>query len=125
MLTLYVKGVKKTFCYYRLPINAILTLKPKYGHLLLMTSSKFVHYFQLNETPIEIAFYRSHKNIVKLLLANNCDIRFYNVIIIDIININAPISGENKQRKISNCCSQFNGNGIGEKKSCNLVHLLF
>ena len=96
MLTLHVKRVRKTFCNYRLQKNAILTLKPRYDHLLLKTSLKFVYYFQWNETPIEIAFYRGHENIVKLLLVNSCDIEFYNAIIIDNIDIIAPISEETK-----------------------------
>ena len=57
--------------------------------------SDFFYYFQRNQTPLEIAFYRGHENIVKLLLANNCEIGFYNVIIIYNIGITAPISGEN------------------------------
>ena len=67
--------------------------------------SDFSYYFQSNQTPIEIAFYSGHENIVKLLLANNCDMEFYNVIIVDIINITSLISGDNSQRKLSICFS--------------------
>ena len=91
-----------------------------------MNIAKLIYYFQRNQTPIEIAFYGGHEDIVKLLLANNCDIGFYNVIIIDNIDITAPISGDNSQRNFSICLSHFNGNRIGETKSYkSFIFVLF
>ena len=42
-----------------------------------------IEYFQNKKTPIELAFQFGNENIVKLLLENNCDLKFYNVSFVD------------------------------------------